>query len=161
MKFNAGFVFRTLALLILLPLLHSCSKACEQWSYYELKSDCSDYSSKKLVHTTEHCFRGTQLEFIRTSSGQWCRLKVFNLPFPQEHCDFSQTKLTIKSRQSTKIFYTKRLRGGQCLLLPINAQDLIVSELSQGVPLTITVGRYSAEITSKGFCKSYKRFVTN
>jgi len=145
----------------LLLIFQSCSSSCRQWTYDEVCTNCPYYNSKRLVLYPDNQFRGLELVFLRTYSGQRAYINIFSLALPMDSNDPHKTQICISCEISSYDLYAERLEGGQRLLLSDEAAELIISNLLECKTVTISVGRYKSEIIPRGFSEAYRNFISD
>jgi hypothetical protein len=79
-------------------------------------------------------------------------LFVLCFQFPCLENDDEHSEVAVEAEGSTYMFYAERLAGGQKLLLPEDAKQLILTALSNGYPVQLTVGGYRTTLTTLPCC---------
>ena len=145
-------MIRCLALCLLAA---SCQSNPSNWEVSETNSSHLYYQAYRVSQKPDNLFRGMELEFVRTSSGTRAYLNVFSLKFSPYRSDESKSKVVIRVDQDEQTFLAHRLKGGQRLLLPENAQHLLIQSLSENKPLVIIAGRFDVVIRPGDFSKKH------
>lgn len=145
----------------LLVIFQACSPCCREWLYDEVCTSCPYYNSKRIILRSETNLQGLELEFIRTFSGQRAYINIFSLALPRDINDPLKTQICISFGDNKYNFYADRLEGGQRLLLSKEAEELIISQLLECKPMTISTGRYRSVIIPRKFPEAYKKFTSD
>jgi len=139
----------------------SCGEKKVAWTYHEITTSYPNYLSKKISLHPEHGLSSLELEFVRTASGTRLYLKISSLTFPHNKHDEKRTRVCISFGPHLYEFDALRLKGGQCLLLPFEAQLVIVSVLEKNQMLTISAGRYKSTMTFVNFSSTYRKLIAD
>lgn len=99
---------------------------------------------------------------MRNVSGMRMYLNAYSQSFPYDESHPEIVQVTIQlPGESPLVIDAQRLAGGQRLLLPDEAAELIVYALLNGRGLDIFVGHYHAEIPSENFNPLFTQFSTS
>lgn len=148
---------RVLITLFLLFFTMSCSENCRQWEYDEINTHCSCYDSSRVYLPLCNRFCELEVEIIVDACATRTYLNALLLDLPFEEDNPSKTSVTINVEEQKFEFLADRFEGGQKILLPSEAQNLIIENLLQNKDMTIVVGRYVTEVTAKNFGKIYQK----
>ncbi|HEV8051885.1 MAG TPA: hypothetical protein VGP47_05270, partial [Parachlamydiaceae bacterium] len=77
------------------------------------------------------------------------------LLFPQYENDERLCEITICVDDENFSFISDRLQGGQCLLLPNEATQLVTESLFQNKCVEVKTGRYQTILSSENFNNAY------
>jgi len=139
---------RSLAIILVAA---SCQPASNSWEVKETKSQHRSHQAIRLAKKPDNPFRGMELEFVRTASGRRAYLNVYSLAFPSMGVDGKQTEVLIKSGEIEHRFLASRLEGGQRLLLPEDAKNLLIEQLTNHQKVVIISGRFDVEVSPGEF----------
>jgi len=92
------------------------------------------------------------------SNGVRMYVNAYSVPFSTLESDPGQALMLIGVNEDIFEFQADVLQGGQRLLVPDEAVSLIITSLSQNIPIKITVGRYCATIVPDNFLFLYNDF---
>lgn len=134
----------------------SCSHPCRQWELIKIKADCPPITYYQAYLSASNPFNGIEIELLSTGAETQLYLNVLALQFP--HCpeNENQTEVTICIDDMQYVVNAERFLGGQRLLLPEEAQQLIICALIENRPVDISAGRYQATIVPDNFLKIYR-----
>jgi hypothetical protein len=134
----------------------TCSSTCkQQWMIEKVITDSPCFNSGKLTLSPTDTFCGLELELTRGESGVRMYINVFSLEIKPEHSMQSTALVEVTYQNQKQTFHAFLYQGGQRLLLPNQARDLIIESLSQNEPVCIAVGRYRSEISPEDFTCKY------
>ena len=144
------------ALFLIIFLTSSCSPQCNQWKLAVIKADCPAASYVKVYLPACNTFNG--LETVLMSSNGNVRLYLYavTLLFPFYENDECFCEVTLCVDEENYTFIADRLQGGQCLLLPKDAMQLLMDALLENKSVEVTTGRYQATLTPENFCNAYR-----
>lgn len=134
-------------------ILSSCSKQCEKWQFEEVISSCPSFSSKKLSLSPQSPCLGLEIELIYSQNVLKAYVNAFSLPFAPNPI----FTLTINDEVIEATAYS--FEGGQRLLLPQEVVPRLLDALWNGIPVTLTVGRYSSVIIPDNFRDLYPELI--
>jgi hypothetical protein len=137
----------------------SCVKPCQQWEMDHIEAQCPYYNSTKIYLPALNSFSNLEVEIVRTANETRMYFNIFTLEFPWICEDESKTEVCLVIDQQEYRFLADRLEGGQRLLLPPDALELVVQTLLQYAPVQAIVGRYTADIIPNNFCVVYNRLL--
>ena len=129
----------------------SCSTSCRQWHLDEMIGSNDCYHSSRLYLLSEDAYCNLELVLIRSKSGIRMYLNTFSVPFPWESNDECKTAIYLCVDGNEFAFVSDRLQGGQRLLLPPDAVELIISTLMNGEQLSVRAGRYQMVVIPTRF----------
>ena len=139
-----------------LLLLASC-RSTNPWSVDRVTSGNTKFNSTKLTHFTNDPIHGLDLEFLKTHDRLYVYLNVHSTPIPPLKTDPESSFVYISVESEKHRFEAHRREGGQRLLLPDSAVELIISSLEQQHPITIHVAGYQSLIAPSEFSKQYQK----
>ncbi|MBS0652994.1 MAG: hypothetical protein JSR39_05635 [Verrucomicrobia bacterium] len=142
--------------LFLSVILASC-RSSSPWALDRVESGNSDFNSAKLTFPANDPIHGIDVEFLNTSKNLYVYLNVHSIPIPalKNNPKYAFVHLTIGTEKYR--FEALRREGGQRLLLPEEAVDLMISSLRKNLPIEIKVSGYSTQITPSGFPEKFKK----
>lgn len=149
---------------IFLLILTGC-RSQTPWTTDRISSGQSKFNSTKLAYTAEDPINGLDLEFLKIQDTLYAYLNVHSVPIPPlkkgegNGIQYSAVYITIGPEKHR--FEAIRREGGQRLLLPNDAADLILSSLKKELPVGIAVSGYSSLVTPSDFAKQYKKIEKN
>ena len=150
----------TTFVLLALFLLSGC-RSDTSWTVDRVASGHSKFNSTKLTYTAADPINGLDLEFLKTQEHLYVYLNVHSVPIPPLKTDPHHSFVYITVDTEKRRFEALRREGGQRLLLPEDAINLITSSLDQQLPVEITVSGYSSLISPSDFSKKYKKNTTH
>lgn len=148
---------RTVFILFLISVfISSCSPQCNQWKLAVIKADSTAARYVKAYLPACNTFNGVETVLISCNGNKFLYLYAFTLLFPfnsedEEHCD-----VLVTVKDTKYLFTADRLQGGQCLLLPNVAMQLIIDSLLEHTCIEIKTGRYQSTLTHENFDKTYE-----
>lgn len=144
------------ALFLIIFLASSCSPQCNQWKVAVIKANCPCTSYVKVYLPSCNTFNG--LETVLVSSNGIMRLYFYavTLLFPLFENDERFCEVILSVDGENYSFISDRLQGGQCLLLPDDARQLLIESLLENKCVEVTTGRYQTTLTDENFCNAYK-----
>jgi len=136
--------------------LASCSSKCQNWEVEEISSYYPCYSTVKIsLSPIDECF-GIELQIVRSRCDTRMYASIFGAPVYPSGCDESKVNMVVTIDDRSYPVLADRFRGGQKFLVPEEISAEIVTALTNGVAVTISVGRYTSEIVPNNFLKCYK-----
>lgn len=147
----------TLYVLFLIVLFSSCSPYRQQWKLAAINACCPKASYVKLYFPTCNTFNGLEAEFLSSNGDLQLCLNIHTLQFPSDLECPDHTTVEVNIDDDPYIFTADRLLGGQRLVMPPEACQLIVCALLAGCTVCIKVGRYESTLLPEGFEKHYRR----
>ena len=151
---------RVFVALFLILVSSSCSSPCHQWKFAAIKADCPSATYVKVYLPECNAFNGLEAELVCNNCDMQFYLNAKTLLLPCSCNDQNHTELKIVVCENEYKFMAERLLGGQRLLLPEDARQLIICSLLEGNDVEVTVGRYQAMLISEGFAKTYDQLIT-
>ena len=136
----------------------SCSHSSKLWVLQKISSSNPSYDAARIFFTT-NSFLGLELEITRVDKDLCSYINVFSQEIPIMKGHSNKSLLTISSNNTQQTFVTNRLQGGQRILLPKEATNLIIDELNKNKTLRIIIPNslYDGEIISSNFSKVFKK----
>lgn len=135
-------------------LLSSCQPPppCRQWFLDESFATCSLYNSGRLLLAPDvnNCSL-ISVEIIRSSAGTQMYLNAYSLAFSTADQDESKSIVKVFVNGEEHTFQAERLVGGQRLLLPDAATEIIISALMNSATVHISAGRYETDVVPNRF----------
>ncbi len=129
----------------------SCQPESNSWEVKETKSRHRSHQAVRLAKKPDNPFRGMEIEFVKTSSGRRAYLNVYSLAFPSTGADGKQTEVLIRSGEIEHRFLASRLEGGQRVLLPEDATNLLIEQLTNQQTVVIISGRFDVKVSPGEF----------
>lgn len=143
------------ALFLIIFFTFSCTPLCNQWKLALIKADCPPACYTKLYLPANNTFNGLEA-VLMSIDGDWhFYLHALTLLFPSIAADDEHTEVILTIEETTYAYTADRLQGGQCLLLPDEANQLIICSLLEKTEVLVTSGRYQATLTPENFAKTY------
>ncbi len=143
------------SVLALLFLFLSACSSKTGWDYRAVQTKPIASNSANLRIPVTNPFNGLELQFLKGSFGTRAYLSVHAREIPSQAND----PIVIVVDDQSYSFATTRMEGGQRLLLPEEATQLLISALSNTQKVTIAApGGFSSVISSKKFGKLYRKF---
>lgn len=145
--------------MLLLLSFASCVK--KPWQFREMEGKCPRSCLAKLSYPAEDCFSGLELSFLKGDFGIKGMIDVFSRSIPtiDQEQHFSSVWICIDGE--SYYFTAYRMEGGQRLLLPDEATDLLLYHLEAKKSITIQLENYSATFCPANFPRLYSRFSAN
>ncbi len=144
--------------IVLFFYLSSCTSS-PQW--YLAKTITCDpcFNSGRMYFASESCNRGLELEIDQGLSGlrMYINVSSFEVPPISDTCAKAKVAISICGEETLAL--ADIFQGGQRLLLPDDARDLIIESLQEGNTVTLKTGRYCAEIPPAHFAKAYNELI--
>lgn len=140
---------------LFLILLASCSHNCQQWKLATIKAShpCSTYTKARLAPSD--LFNGMEAELLCNGNDETLFFNVHILCFPPAKNPEGKIDVAVCIKGESFTFAAYRLEGGQRLMLPDEAKQIIVASLLEGFPVYVSVGRYEAKLVCNNFQKVY------
>ena len=104
-------------------------------------------------------FNGLEAVLMSCNGNMHLYLNAFTLLFPFNGTDEDHTDVLFTIEEEKYCFTADRLQGGQSLLLPDVAMQLVIDSLLECKGVEISVGRYNTTLTSENFDKPYAALV--
>lgn len=136
----------------------ACSPHCHQWKLAIIKADCPPARYAKLYLPACSTFNGFDAVLIRANGCISFYLNALTLCFPNYGEDPDHTEVVFCIDDEVSTFIADKLQGGQSLLLPEEAMQLVVSAMLQQKCVDITIGRYQTTLIPDHFDTSYNKF---
>lgn len=145
------------ASIALFLLLSACKSPCkQQWTIEKVITNSPCFNSGKIYHSPEDTFCGLELEITRGECGLRMYINVFSLEIRTDSPMQNTASVEVVCLNQKHIFNAFLYQGGQRLLLPSQAKDLIIESLTQNETVCISVGgRYKSEINPEDFVCKY------
>ncbi len=145
-----------MAYLLLLFLLLSCQRT-SSWKLEKTDSAETKFQSTRLCSKTKNVFHGLAFELLQLHGKLHGYINVFSQSLPS--AKGGETKVTLSIGGETHQDTAHLLKGGQRLLLKEETVKLIVSSLSQGKSVLISLEGYEEEINPEKFSNYYETLV--
>lgn len=140
--------------------LTGCSETCRQWEIDEIVTKNPCFNGGRLILGPDTDCSHLEVELARDSSGIRFYVNLLFLRAPPWPEDPARTSLTIQFEdQEPWIIHPYLLEGGQRLLFPGDAADLLIQSLLDGFSFTIQIGRSQISVVSTQFIELYKRLL--
>ncbi len=137
-------------LILLLFLLSSCYKP-SPWAFRQIRSEETSFNSTKLTYASCDSVNEIDLEFLHHQDLVRAYLNVHSRPVPPSNEDPKGALVIIKAGTEEWRFMAYRLEGGQRLLLPQEATDLLVDLLKNLKKVTLSMSGYRTTIDPEDF----------
>jgi hypothetical protein len=148
-----------LALFLVALSLYSCSPACHQWKLAVIKADCPAARYAKLYLPASNTFNGLDAVLMWSNGRLNFYLNALTFCFPSDDGNETQCEVDFRIDDVMNTFVAERLEGGQSLLLPEEAMQLVVTALLEQQCVEVTVGRFQTTLVPDHFDTSYKKFI--
>lgn len=142
---------------LFLSLFLSCTKPCQQWEFEKINAcfPCGEIGRIYYLESDSFCL--LEPELVADRCGQRLYLNVYTLEFPFEEDDPGKAEIVMTIDDQSYRFMTDRFSGGQRLLIPPDATELMIQSLLACQNVRIEIGRYSANLTSNNFYPSFTK----
>ncbi len=132
---------------------------CGVWEYADVCGSCPEYSSSVIIFPRQTELDAVSIE-IANGYSTGVRLYV-NLHFCGVECDEEDQTIPLEFQMEGQTYTTTAqvFEGGQHLLLPDDATDLIIGAFLSDQPVEIHVDEYHATIPPSNFCKVYNKLM--
>jgi|694.fasta_scaffold01000_17 hypothetical protein len=133
--------------------------SCQTYPHWELRKTSTDrpyYNSSRIYFSDENA-RGLELELDYGVLGLQMYVNVFSLEVPSLPDDPTLANVNVEIDGEQRVFIAHLFLGGQRLLLPDEARDLILETLLSGAPVTLSTGRYRSIIPPANIQTLYKK----
>jgi hypothetical protein len=145
----------TPTLFLIIFLVTSCSPQCNQWKLAVIKADCPPAKYARACLPACNTFNGMEAVLMSSNGTTHFYLNALTLLFPVYECDNAHTEIKIVIEEENYCFIVDRLQGGQRLLLPEEAKQLIVDALLEFKCVEISTGRYQTTLIYENFQNVY------
>lgn len=139
----------------------SCSPPCYQWKLAIIKANCPPANYVKIYLPACNTFNGLEAALMSCNGSRRFYLYALTLLFPCNPGDEEHSEVSFSINEEGFQFSADRLQGGQCLLLPEEAMQLIVESLLEKKCVEINVGRYKTTLIPDNFHKVYETLLAN
>ena len=143
------------ALLLITTLIISCTPHCNQWKLAVIKADCPSATYAKAYLPACNTFSGLEAVLTSCNGSVEMHLNAFTLLFPYYDSDEEHSEVFVCIGTEKYSYVAGRLEGGQSLLLPEAAVQLITGALLESKCVDISVGRYQTTLIYQNFAKVY------
>lgn len=154
-------IFSRLSWILLLAssLLFACSRQSSHWSSNKIHSDVKEYSSTKLIYSSDDPINGIDLEFIKIGDHLNAYLNVHSIPVPS--CKDGKKYSLLKLEAIGEVHQTKtyRFEGGQRFLLSEEIAKILVDLLQENKDVTLILPGYRTVIKAEDFPKKFHRLL--
>jgi len=148
-----------LSFFLITIIFTSCCPPCHQWKLASIKGDCPSSNYIKAYLPTRNTFNGIEPELVCTNGLLQLYLNAHSLQFPCNSDNHAQTNVEVIIGDQDYCFIAERLEGGQRLLLPNEALEIIVCSLLEKNNVEITIGRYESTLIYEGFPSIYNSLI--
>lgn len=148
---------RVFLALCFLLFFSGCAKKGPQWELERIQGDCPPQVYSKVFLIPSSTFNGIQVELVGVGSDQHLYLSVLCLQISPSSSSDSIVNVTITIEDQVYTVSAELLEGGQRVLLPEEAKDLIVCSLLNDQEVTIAMGRYRQTLISDNFKESLQK----
>jgi hypothetical protein len=145
---------------LLTAMLTSC-RSGSRWSLDRVESGSSAFNSTKLIFPAGDPIHGIDVEFLNTSKNLYVYLNVHSTPIPALKDDPKHAFVILTIGSEKHRFEAVRREGGQRLLLPEEAVNLLIGSLQKDLPIEIKISGYSAQLTASDFSEKFKKMQQN
>jgi hypothetical protein len=121
----------------------------------------SSFDSSKISYYSADPVRGINLEILKTKDNLHFYLDVSSRSIPPYKNNLKEAIVEIEVEGQKYIFIASRHSGGQRVLLPTQAQELIVSSLQGDKSVQIALSGYKTTLLSDGFAERYEKLQTS
>lgn len=135
----------------------SCS-AKSPWVSQSIKTGNPDYNSTRLVYHSPDKLHGIDLELLKTGETTRLYLIVHSHTVPPYKGDPKRAAVLLTIDKKSYTVIAGRREGGQKLLMPDSARELILSALKNGTFIDISLKGYTAKVTSENFSSKYQEW---
>ena len=136
-----------------------CSPQCNHWKLAVIKADCPSAYYSKIYLPSCNTFNGLEAIILSCNGNKHLYLNAYTLLLPFNPNDEAHTDTLFSIEEKDYSFTAERLQGGQCLLLPDEAMELVIDSLLENKSIEITVGRYFCTLIPDNFDKVYADIV--
>ena len=116
-------------LFLISTLCSSCFPQCHYWKLAVVKADCPSASYVKVYLPPCNTFSGLEIVFIACNRDIRLYCNTLTLLFPCLYNDEKHSEVFLTIEEEKYTFIAERLQGGQSLLMPEEAQLLIILSL--------------------------------
>lgn len=153
-------IWRAILALCLLYLPSCTSSKCREWDLQEIITKCSHYNGGRIILGPDSDCSFLELEIMRNSSGVRIFINILLMQAPPLNGNSYLTTATVQfGDEEPWIVHPYLLEGGQRLLLPGDASDLLISQLLDDQSFTIKIGRSYITVIPDGFTENFKRLL--
>lgn len=145
------------ALFLVFIFLLGCSPPCHQWELVNIKANCPCITYSKAYLPVCSRFSGIEAELLCAGAEKHLYLNAFSLQFPKCADDEDTTEVIVLINDIEYTFIAQRFEGGQRLLLPEIAQQLIIDALLEGHCIDLSTGHYRATLIPDNFVNVYNK----
>ncbi len=147
-------IFLEKSIIALLFFFLPCCSPKTGWVYQEVKTKPITSNSANLRIPVANPFNGLELQFLKGTFGTRAYLSVQ----AREILPQANDPVAIIVNEQPYSFATTRMEGGQRLLLPEEATQLLISALSKNQKVIIAAsGGFYSEIPPTNFGKPYRK----
>ncbi len=151
---------RTLLLLVLLSLHLTSCRSNSHWALNRVESGNPQFDSTKLTFYSTDPINGIDLELLNTHQQLYVYLNVHSVPIPPLKTDPKHALVHITIGKEKHRVEALRREGGQRLLLPEDAVQLILDALKKEQSLDLAISGYRVSIDPEGFSERYEKMQT-
>lgn len=157
-------IFKILSIFQVVPIylmfLSGCNQPCEFWEYNETITSCPQYNSAIITIPPQERPNSAYAEFVRSSFGIRMHLNLLCFVVPTIDEEGTKSTFTVFISDQTFSYVGDLLEGGQRLLVPPDATELITQALLEGVPVVIKLGLFKIELMPDNFGELYCKLIS-
>lgn len=147
------FLLRGGCALLLLSFL-SCNQS-DSWQISRIETGTPKFDSSKLTYHSPDRSNGIDLEMLHTHQSLHFYLQVHSQTIPAYQGNPKEALVNITIGETKHALVAPRHEGGQRLLLPDSAHDIIITALKANQPIKIELEGYSASIDPAQFSEYF------
>lgn len=138
-------------------ILNSCSH-CAPWQYDYICSCDPCFQCAKVYYEPQNVFREAGIEIaFSTDTGFRFFLNFYGCPIPDKLIHDDAAEVTLIINNTSSLILANVCKGGQRLILPEDASQLIIQSLLNNEEVCLKIWRYSVNIPLEGFEKNYNK----
>lgn len=154
------FLQRVVCALCLVSLC-GCSTSCRQWEIQQILTKTPCFNGGRLLLAPDSEYSRIELEIIRNRSGIRFYINLLFLEAPPCPEDKTRTSLNVLFQdQEPWIIYPYLFTGGQRLLLPGDAADVLIQALLDEESFDVEIGRSRIKVIPDNFSIVYTNFLS-
>ncbi len=143
-----------MARFLALLLLCSCSQN-RSWRVGHVDAGHSAFNSSKLCYRSDDAANGIDVEFLKTQHTLHLYLNVHAHPVPPYEGNAKQALVVFLAGDKKFTYIAARHEGGQRLLVPLEAQEILIEALRANTSITIQLEGYTAQIDPASFSENF------
>lgn len=141
--------------------LTSCSHPYRKWECSTVRADFPPVTYSTVYLNPCNGFNGLEAEFIFYGPYVQLYLNALSLQLPRSTTDENIVEVLISIGDNQYNFAAERLGGGQKLLMPEEAQNLIIAALLEGQEVIVSCGRYETTLIPCNFSTFFYKLCPN